>query len=73
MRNAIADAVAFQRELHVEEEEQARQAIAAQGCEIVELTAAEHDGFAAAVAPLLKEARKTFGPALLDLTAERAA
>jgi hypothetical protein len=25
------------------------------------------------VAPLLKEARKTFGPALLDLTAERAA
>jgi tripartite ATP-independent transporter DctP family solute receptor len=73
MRNAIADAVAFQRELHVEEEEQARQAIAAQGCEIVELTAAEHDAFAAAVAPLLGEARKTFGPALLDLTAERAA
>jgi tripartite ATP-independent transporter DctP family solute receptor len=69
VRSAIADAVAFQRELHVEEEEQARQAIAAQGCEIVELTAAEHDALAAAVAPLLKEARQTFGPALLNLTA----
>ena len=69
MRSAIADAVAFQRELHVEEEEQARQAIAAQGCEIVELTAADHDAFAAAVAPLLREARQIFGPALLDLTA----
>jgi TRAP-type C4-dicarboxylate transport system substrate-binding protein len=69
VRSAIADAVAFQRELHVAEEEQARQAIAAQGCEIVELTAAGHDAFAAAVAPLLKEARQTFGPALLDLTA----
>jgi len=69
VRSAIADAVAFQRELHVEEEKQARQAIAAQGCEIVELTAAEHDAFAAAVAPLLKDARQTFGPALLDLTA----
>ena len=73
MRSAIADAVAFQRELHVEEEEQARQAITAQGCEIVELTGADHDAFAAAVAPLLKEARQTFGPALLDLTAEHAA
>ena len=73
MRSAIADAVAFQRELHVEEEEQARQAIVAQGCEIVELTPTDHDGFAAAVAPLLKEARQIFGPALLDLTGERAA
>src|SRR5947208_4541197 len=69
MRSAIADAVAFQRELHVEEEEQARQAISAQGCEIVELTAADHDAFAAAVAPLLREARQIFGPALLDLMA----
>jgi TRAP-type transport system periplasmic protein len=69
MRAAVPDAIAFQRALHVEEEDAARSAIAAQGCEIVELTAAEHDAFAAAVAPLLKQARQTFGPALLDLTA----
>ena len=42
----VTDAVAFQRGLHVQEEEDARKAIEAQGCEIVELTAAEHDAFA---------------------------
>jgi len=73
MRNAITDAIAFQRELHVQEEEDARKAIAAQGCEIVALSAAEHDTFVAAVAPLINEARATFGRALFDLTAEPAA
>ena len=38
MREAVAAAVAFQRELHVKEEDDARKAIEAQGCEIVELT-----------------------------------
>src|SRR6266851_1309949 len=57
MRSAVKDAIVFQRELHVQEEEDARRAIAAQGCEIVELTAGEHDAFAAAVQPLLDEAR----------------
>jgi tripartite ATP-independent transporter DctP family solute receptor len=69
MRNAITDAIAFQRELHVQEEKEARKAIEAQGCEIVALTAAEHDIFAAAVTPLIKEARGTFGATLFDLTA----
>ena len=69
MRSAITEAVAFQRALHVQEEEDARKAIEAQGCEIVELGAAEHDAFAAAVEPLLNQARATFGRALFDLTA----
>jgi TRAP-type C4-dicarboxylate transport system substrate-binding protein len=73
MRSAITDAIAFQRELHEQEEEDARKAIAAQGCEIVELSAAEHDAFVAAVAPLLNDSRATFGRALFDLTAEPAA
>jgi TRAP-type C4-dicarboxylate transport system substrate-binding protein len=73
MRSAITDAIAFQRELHVQEEEDARKAIAAQGCEIVDLSDAEHDAFVAAVAPLINEARATFGQRLLDLTAEPAA
>jgi tripartite ATP-independent transporter DctP family solute receptor len=69
MRSAVTEAVAFQRALHVQEEEDARKAIEAQGCEIVELGTAEHDAFAAAVEPLLNEARATFGRALFDLTA----
>ena len=69
MRTAVTEAVAFQRGLHVQEEEDARKAIEAQGCEIVELGAAEHDAFAAAVEPLLNEARATLGRALFDLTA----
>src|SRR5215470_4693443 len=73
MRSAVTEAVAFQRGLHVQEEEDARKAIEAQGCGIVELGAAEHDAFAAAVEPLLNEARATFGRALFDLTAEPAA
>jgi len=70
MRSAVTEAVAFQRGLHVQEEKDARKAIEAQGCEIVELSATEHDAFAAAVEPLLNEARATFGRALFDLTAE---
>jgi tripartite ATP-independent transporter DctP family solute receptor len=69
MRRAVKDAIAFQRELHVQEEEDARKAIAAQGCEIVELTADEHSAFAAAVQPLLDEARGTYGRELFDLAA----
>jgi TRAP-type transport system periplasmic protein len=69
MRAAISDAVAFQRELHEQEEEAAREAIAAQGCEIVELSADEHRVFAAAVAPLLAETRSIFGDDLLALAA----
>ena len=73
MRDAVTEAITFQRKLHVQEEEDARKAIEAQGCQIVELSAAEHDAFASAVEPLLNEARATFGRALFDLTGERTA
>jgi TRAP-type transport system periplasmic protein len=69
MQKAVREAVTFQRDLHVQEEEEAREAIEAQGCEVAELTAAERDVFAAAVMPLINEARATFGPVLFDLTA----
>jgi tripartite ATP-independent transporter DctP family solute receptor len=61
MRQAVTAAIAFQRDLHEQEEHDARRAIEEQGCEIAELTAAEHAAFAAAVEPLLEEARQTFG------------
>jgi len=67
MRQAVKDAIAFQRELHVREEEDARRAIEDAGGEIVELTAAEHALFANAVAPLLSEARQQYGTELLNL------
>jgi TRAP-type transport system periplasmic protein len=69
MRSAIRSAMAFQRDLHVAEEKDAREAIAAEGCEITELTVEEHDEFAAAVAPLRADAAHAFGEKLLELTA----
>jgi TRAP-type transport system periplasmic protein len=71
MRAAVAVAVAFQRDLHEEEETDARKAIEAQGCEIVELTGDEHDAFAAAVEPLRADARGTFGREMFALVADR--
>jgi TRAP-type C4-dicarboxylate transport system substrate-binding protein len=67
MREAVAAAVAFQRDLHEHEEEAARQAILAEGCTVTALTVADHDAFAAAVKPLLDEAQGEFGAALFDL------
>ncbi len=67
MRDAITRAVAFQRELAIEEDAQARAAILAEGCEIAELTGAEHAQFRAAVAPLLDEARSTYGSEMFGL------
>src|ERR1700676_55549 len=58
MRVAVAEAIAFQRDLHVREEVDARRAIEAAGCEIVELSADQHAEFVAAVQPLLREARQ---------------
>src|SRR5438046_5099752 len=43
MRSAVTEAVAFQRGLHVQEEEDARKAIAGQGWEIDELEDAERE------------------------------
>ncbi len=67
MRDAVTAAVAFQRDLHEQEEEDARKTIEAQGCEVAELSAAEHEAFAAAVAPLLQEARGTYGQEMFAL------
>src|SRR5262252_4029358 len=67
MRSAVTDAITFQRDLHVREAEDARAAIAAAGCEMVELTANQHDAFAAAVQPIYGEARRQYGDDLLAL------
>ncbi len=57
MREAVNRAVAWQRDLAIAEDRDARAAIKAVGCEITELTADQHAQFRAAVAPLLAEAR----------------
>lgn len=67
MQKAVTQAVAFQRNLAVEENEQSRQAIEDAGCEIVELTPKEHAAFVAAVQPLLADARKMYGDAMFRM------
>jgi TRAP-type C4-dicarboxylate transport system substrate-binding protein len=67
MRAAVQEAIAFQRDLHVREEEDARRAIEAAGCEIVELDPNQHAKFVAAVQPLLREARQQYGEGLFEL------
>src|SRR5271169_6611964 len=67
MADAVKRAVAFQRDLAIEEDREARAAIEAAGCEITELSAAEHAQFRAAVEPLLNNARKTYGQKLFDM------
>jgi TRAP-type C4-dicarboxylate transport system substrate-binding protein len=64
MQGAAADAIAFQRDLHVREEEDARRAIEAAHGEIVELTPEEHRAFAAAVKPIYAETRGQYGDLL---------
>jgi TRAP-type transport system periplasmic protein len=67
MRAAVKDAIAFQRGLHVQEEDDARRALEAAGCEVVELGAQEHAAFAAAVQPIYGEERGRYGEDLLRL------
>jgi tripartite ATP-independent transporter DctP family solute receptor len=67
VQKTVTEAVAFQRKLAVEENEQSRQAIEAADCEIVELNAKEHAAFVAAVQPLLADARKMYGEAMFKL------
>ena len=70
MREAVAASVAFQRGLAVEEDGEARRAIEAQGCEIVALNSDEHNNFAAAVGPLLDEAKTTYGKEMFAMAAK---
>jgi TRAP-type C4-dicarboxylate transport system substrate-binding protein len=72
MRDAVTAAVAFQRDLHEREEEDARKTIEAEACEVIALSGAEHDAFAAAVAPLIAEAQATYGRAMFDLVRDAA-
>ena len=67
MRAAIDRAIAFQRELAIEEDRTARAAILAEGCEITELKPDQHAQFRAAVAPLTSEARGTYGQKMFDM------
>jgi TRAP-type C4-dicarboxylate transport system substrate-binding protein len=67
MRTAVQEAIAFQRDLHEHEEEDARRVIETAGCEIVELNDNQHAAFAAAVQPLLREAREEYGDDLFGL------
>ena len=71
MRKAVTAAVAMQRGLAAEEDKAARQAILAQGCEILDLTEDEHAAFRAAVQPLLVESRETYGQKMFDLMPAR--
>jgi TRAP-type transport system periplasmic protein len=69
MRDAVNKAVAFQRELAIEEDREARAAIEAAGCEITALSADQHVQFHEAVAPLLDEARRTYGAEIFEMVA----
>ncbi len=67
MQTAVTEAVAIQRKLAIEENEQSRKVIEDAGCEIVELNAKEHAAFVDAVAPLLTDARKMYGEEMFRL------
>ena len=73
VRRAAAAAVAMQRGLAVQEDKTSRQAILAQGGEILDLTEDEHAAFAAAVQPLLAEGRERYGQRMFDLLRASAA
>ena len=67
IRQAVVEAVTFQRQLALEEHEAARKIIEEAGCEIVELNANEHAAFVAAVQPLLTDARRMYGDEMFGM------
>ena len=67
MRQAITEAVAFQRKLAEQEHAQSRKIIEDAGCEIVEPSSKEHAAFVNAVQPLLADARKLYGEAMFKM------
>jgi tripartite ATP-independent transporter DctP family solute receptor len=67
MRAAVKEAVAFQRELHLKESDDAMGAIRSEGGEILELTAQEREVFVRALTPIYDEARREYGRDLLAL------
>ena len=67
MRAAVTEAVAFQRDLHVKEEEDSAAEIRKAGGEILELTPEQHKAFVTAVTPIYGEARAQYSRELLSL------
>jgi TRAP-type C4-dicarboxylate transport system substrate-binding protein len=71
LRNAMYDAVqasiVHQRDLSEREAIEARQTIEAEGCDVVELTAAEQQAFRDAVKPQHDDAREIFGDEIFRL------
>lgn len=67
MREAVTAAVAFQRDLAIEEEKDARLAIEQAGCEMADLTADEHAPFVQAVQPLWADARGIYGKEMFEM------
>ena len=67
MRAAVTDAVTYQRDLHVKEEEDSAADIRKAGGEILELTPEQHKAFVAAVTPIYGEARAEYSRELLSL------
>jgi TRAP-type transport system periplasmic protein len=67
MDQAVQSAVVLQRELAIEEEAHALAEIEREGCEVIQLDAAERAAFAAAVQPLRAEAREGYPQELLAL------
>ena len=67
MREAVAASIAYQRGLAEEEDVASRKAIVDQGCEITDLTPAEHTAFSKAVQPLWADAQKTYGKEMFGM------
>ncbi|HLJ18826.1 MAG TPA: TRAP transporter substrate-binding protein [Stellaceae bacterium] len=67
MGAAVREAVAFQREHAIAEEENALAEIKLAGCEVLALNADEHAAFVAAVQPLRADAHKLYPQELLSL------
>jgi TRAP-type C4-dicarboxylate transport system substrate-binding protein len=71
MAEAVRDAIVFQRDIAIGEDRESRAAIEAEGGEIVTPSAEDRERFVAAVAPLLSEARSTYGDAMFALVERR--
>jgi TRAP-type C4-dicarboxylate transport system substrate-binding protein len=67
MQEAVTEAVTYQRQLAIEEHDESKKAIEAEGCVFNALTAPEHEAFVAAVQPLLKDARAMYGEEMFAL------
>jgi C4-dicarboxylate-binding protein DctP len=67
MRNAVKEAVNWQRDEAIREHAQAHAAILAQGCELAELPHSAHEDFVKAVRELHEDARNSYGKEALAL------